>query len=124
MSSRAAATGLKKKKKNEKRKSRRGGNSKKGFAEMRSKGGVEERLQVKSRRGRNSKKGFAEMRSKGGVEERLQVLKELVNGEGEMKDDMIFKETADYILFLRAQVHILQRLVDFYASDDKDLVLL
>lgn len=97
MSSRAATSGLKKKKKNEKR---------------------------KSRRGRNSKKGLAEMRSKGGVDERLQVLKELIHGEGEMKADMIFKETADYIVFLRGQVHILQRLVDFYASDDKDLVLL
>ncbi|KAM0001508.1 putative transcription factor IBH1-like, bHLH domain-containing protein [Helianthus debilis subsp. tardiflorus] len=30
--------------------------------------------------------------------------------------DQLFKETADYILLLRTQVSILQKLVDFYGS--------
>lgn len=77
------------------------------------------------RRRRNPKKEFVETRSsKGGVEERLQILKELIHGEGDMKADKIFQETADYIVFLRTQVHVLQRLVDFYDPKDKDVVVL
>ncbi|CAH1437578.1 unnamed protein product [Lactuca virosa] len=36
--------------------------------------------------------------------------------------DQLFQETADYILLLRTQVSILQKLVDFYGSSFSSLV--
>ncbi|KAL4577310.1 hypothetical protein LXL04_013417 [Taraxacum kok-saghyz] len=36
--------------------------------------------------------------------------------------DQLFQETADYILLLRTQVSILQKLVDFYGSSSSSLV--
>ncbi|PWA88043.1 hypothetical protein CTI12_AA125330 [Artemisia annua] len=55
--------------------------------------------------------------------EKLEALKNLVPAQeidtaatSTTAADQLFKETADYILLLRTQVSILQKLVDFYAS--------
>ncbi|KAF5769918.1 putative helix-loop-helix DNA-binding domain superfamily [Helianthus annuus] len=53
------------------------------------------------------------------VSDKLEALKNLIPTQ-EIDDtssaDKLFKETADYILLLRTQVSILQKLVDFYGS--------
>ncbi|KAJ4959952.1 hypothetical protein NE237_019862 [Protea cynaroides] len=55
-----------------------------------------------------------------GVSAKLEALKNLIPAKnGDMKADRLFEETADYIVFLKAQVDILQRLIDFYGSDDQ-----
>ncbi|CAK9186019.1 unnamed protein product [Ilex paraguariensis] len=51
--------------------------------------------------------------------DKLEVLKNLIpsyNQSGDMKADKLFEETADYIVLLRTQVSVLQKLVDFYGS--------
>ncbi|XP_010259452.1 PREDICTED: transcription factor UPBEAT1 [Nelumbo nucifera] len=59
-----------------------------------------------------------------GISEKLETLKNLIPArQGEMKADRLFKETAEYIVFLRAQVQILQRLIDFYGTDEKQKVV-
>ncbi|MCD7458956.1 hypothetical protein HAX54_039680 [Datura stramonium] len=51
------------------------------------------------------------------VSEKLEALKQLIPANnGEIKADQLFKETADYIVLLRTQVFVLQKLVDFYGS--------
>ncbi|CAL5370723.1 unnamed protein product [Camellia sinensis] len=51
------------------------------------------------------------------VSEKLEALKSLIPTHvGEGKPDQLFQETADYIVLLKTQVSILQRLVDFYGS--------
>ncbi|KAM7266942.1 hypothetical protein ACFE04_009108 [Oxalis oulophora] len=56
------------------------------------------------------------------VADKLEALKNLINpngggGGGEMvKSEELFKETADYIVMLRTQVAILQKLIHFYGS--------
>ncbi|KAK1383538.1 transcription factor UPBEAT1 [Heracleum sosnowskyi] len=53
------------------------------------------------------------------VTRKLDALKSIIptqNGDDEVKADLLFKETADYILLLRTQVSILQKLVDFYGE--------
>lgn len=52
------------------------------------------------------------------VSEKLEALKQLIPANnGEIKPDQLFKETADYIVLLRTQVFVLQKLVDFYGSN-------
>ncbi|KAK4346429.1 hypothetical protein RND71_032768 [Anisodus tanguticus] len=52
------------------------------------------------------------------VSEKLEALKQLIPANnGEIKTDQLFKETADYIVLLRTQVFVLQKLVDFYGSN-------
>ncbi|KAJ8567125.1 hypothetical protein K7X08_019333 [Anisodus acutangulus] len=55
------------------------------------------------------------------ISEKLEALKQLIPANnGEIKDDQLFKETADYIVLLRTQVFVLQKLVDFYGSNNTD----
>ncbi|PIA63028.1 hypothetical protein AQUCO_00200804v1 [Aquilegia coerulea] len=52
-----------------------------------------------------------------GVSEKLEALKNLIPAKNEeMKADQLFEETADYIVFLKTQVEVLQRLIDLYGS--------
>ncbi|KAL5987363.1 hypothetical protein ACLOJK_038528 [Asimina triloba] len=57
-----------------------------------------------------------------GVSDRLQALKELIpSAAAEMGSaDQLFEETADYILFLRRQVQVLQGLVHFYSTKEEE----
>ncbi|KVI09071.1 hypothetical protein Ccrd_012550 [Cynara cardunculus var. scolymus] len=55
------------------------------------------------------------------VSDKLEALKNLipaqeVDGAAPSSADQLFQETADYILLLRTQVSVLQKLVDFYGS--------
>ncbi|GLU01838.1 hypothetical protein SLE2022_191200 [Rubroshorea leprosula] len=55
------------------------------------------------------------------VSDKLEALKNLIpshTGEAS-KPDQLFKETAKYIVLLRTQVVILQKLIDFYGSSEK-----
>nr|GLL39161.1 uncharacterized protein LOC107060289 [Ipomoea trifida]GMD49862.1 transcription factor PAR2-like [Ipomoea batatas] len=52
------------------------------------------------------------------VSEKLEALKQLIPAlNGERKAEQLFQETADYIVLLRTQVSILQKLIDIYAAD-------
>ncbi|GKU97331.1 hypothetical protein SLE2022_277440 [Rubroshorea leprosula] len=55
------------------------------------------------------------------VADKLEALKNLIpSPAGEIsKPDQLFKETADYIILLRTQVLILQKLIEFYGSSEK-----
>ncbi|KAK9272176.1 hypothetical protein L1049_002547 [Liquidambar formosana] len=58
-----------------------------------------------------------------GVSDKLQALKNLIPAQhdnGEIKADRLFQETADYILLLRTQVGVLQRLIQFYGSSENN----
>ncbi|KAJ4974950.1 hypothetical protein NE237_008124 [Protea cynaroides] len=58
------------------------------------------------------------------ISAKLEALKNLIPARnGEIKADRLFEETADYIVFLKAQVEILQGLNDYYGSDDKKEVV-
>ncbi|EEF36304.1 conserved hypothetical protein [Ricinus communis] len=65
------------------------------------------------------------------VSHKLEALKNLIpanNGEI-VKADQLFQETADYIVLLRTQVFVLQRLIQFYGSstteaDNENAVIL
>ncbi|KAK4347808.1 hypothetical protein RND71_034147 [Anisodus tanguticus] len=49
------------------------------------------------------------------ISEKLEALKQLLPvNNGDLKADQLFKETADYIVLLRTQVFVLQKLLDFY----------
>ncbi|KAL8193478.1 hypothetical protein R6Q57_026613 [Mikania cordata] len=57
------------------------------------------------------------------VSDKLEALKNLIPtqeidgaDDGVSSADKLFKETADYILLLRTQVSMLQKLVDFYGA--------
>ncbi|GFP90401.1 hypothetical protein PHJA_001184000 [Phtheirospermum japonicum] len=52
------------------------------------------------------------------VADKLEALKNLVPSENnsEIKPDQLFQETADYIVLLKTQVFVLQKLIDFYGS--------
>ncbi|OIT05834.1 hypothetical protein A4A49_10739 [Nicotiana attenuata] len=53
----------------------------------------------------------------GSISEKLEALKQLIPANnGEIKVDQLFQETADYIVLLKTQVFVLQKLVDFYGS--------
>ncbi|KAF3638465.1 UDP-glucoronosyl/UDP-glucosyl transferase family protein [Capsicum annuum] len=54
------------------------------------------------------------------VSEKLEALRQLIPANnGEIKPDQLFEETADYIVLLRTQVFVLQKLVDFYGSNNE-----
>ncbi|CAK8533428.1 unnamed protein product [Lathyrus sativus] len=55
---------------------------------------------------------------------KLKALKNLIpshNGD-EVKTDELFKETADYIVFLRTRVFILQKLVEIYGNNNENQI--
>ncbi|KAF9624150.1 hypothetical protein IFM89_008088 [Coptis chinensis] len=60
-----------------------------------------------------------------GVSEKLEALKNLIPTKNEetRKADQLFEETADYIVFLRTQVEVLQRLIDIYGSNEQKKVV-
>ncbi|GAA0175965.1 hypothetical protein Leryth_021131 [Lithospermum erythrorhizon] len=69
------------------------------------------------------KSSFSSLLKKRKVSEKLEALKNLIpsskekNNNGKlMKNDDLFKETANYIVLLKTQVTILQKLVGFYDS--------
>ncbi|XAR51671.1 hypothetical protein NMG60_11006365 [Bertholletia excelsa] len=56
------------------------------------------------------------------VSDKLEALKSLIPAqEGEMKAEQLFQETANYIVLLKTQILILQKLVDLYGSGDQNL---
>ncbi|XP_051117672.1 uncharacterized protein LOC127242251 [Andrographis paniculata] len=65
----------------------------------------------------------SELRIGGGasVSDKLEALKSLVPSENaEIKTDELFKETAEYIVRLKTQVFVLQKLIDFYGSQHRE----
>ncbi|KAI3462889.1 hypothetical protein Pfo_019552 [Paulownia fortunei] len=55
------------------------------------------------------------------VSDKLEALKNLIPSENpEMKPDQLFEETADYIVLLKTQVFVLQKLIDFYGSQPQE----
>ncbi|XP_031095912.1 uncharacterized protein LOC116000048 [Ipomoea triloba] len=54
------------------------------------------------------------------VSDKLEALKQLIpsHDDEEIKGDQLFQETADYIVLLRTQVLVLQKLIDFYGSSN------
>ncbi|KAL3813456.1 hypothetical protein ACJIZ3_014724 [Penstemon smallii] len=52
------------------------------------------------------------------VSEKMEALKNLIPSQREeiIKTDQLFQETADYIIHLKTQVFVLQKLIDFYGS--------
>ncbi|CAN6574660.1 hypothetical protein EV1_044843 [Malus domestica] len=74
---------------------------------------------------RSFNSGDRKRRCSKAVSAKLETLKTLVNpthvGKS-LKADELFQETADYIVLLRTQVVILQRLVEFYGSSEKENV--
>ncbi|KAE9612619.1 putative myc-type, basic helix-loop-helix (bHLH) domain-containing protein [Lupinus albus] len=57
------------------------------------------------------------------LSQKLQILKNLIpthNNEETVKPDKLFQETADYIVLLRTQVVILQKLIEFYGNNHVD----
>ncbi|XP_057981215.1 transcription factor UPBEAT1 [Malania oleifera] len=57
------------------------------------------------------------------VSEKLEALKNLIPSHHHdrqiTKPDLLFQETADYIVLLRTQVAVLQSLIHFYGSSDQ-----
>ncbi|KAM1954311.1 hypothetical protein FF2_023501 [Malus domestica] len=85
------------------------------------------RRRLVSRRGRAPVRKFnnggRKRRCLKAVSAKLETLKSLVNPTQvgkTLKADEFFQETADYIVLLRTQVVILQRLVEFYGSSEKE----
>ncbi|KAL0343810.1 UNVERIFIED_CONTAM: hypothetical protein Sradi_4229600 [Sesamum radiatum] len=73
------------------------------------------------RRSSNSKRRPAEACIGGGesssVSDKLEALRNLIpSQDAEIKAEQLFKETADYIVLLKTQVLVLQKLVDFYGA--------
>ncbi|KAH6802990.1 hypothetical protein C2S51_034436 [Perilla frutescens var. frutescens] len=55
------------------------------------------------------------------VSDKLEALKNLIpSGGDEVKADQLFQETADYIVLLKTQVFVLQKLIDFYGSQSQE----
>ncbi|KAL0431737.1 UNVERIFIED_CONTAM: hypothetical protein Sradi_0799700 [Sesamum radiatum] len=55
------------------------------------------------------------------VSDKLEALKSLIPSEkAELKPDQLFQETADYIVLLKTQVFVLQKLIDFYGSQPQE----
>ncbi|KAL3844609.1 hypothetical protein ACJIZ3_002012 [Penstemon smallii] len=51
------------------------------------------------------------------VSDKLETLKNLIpSHKPETKPEQLFQETADYIVLLKTQVLVLQKLIDFYGS--------
>ncbi|XP_052197123.1 uncharacterized protein LOC127804310 [Diospyros lotus] len=53
------------------------------------------------------------------VSDKLEALKSLIPAQhgGDIKAEQLFQQTADYIVLLKTQVLILQKLVDFYGQN-------
>ncbi|KAL5704181.1 hypothetical protein ACHQM5_022642 [Ranunculus cassubicifolius] len=76
-------------------------------------------LQTRKSRLCKSQKSLKNHQTKMGVSEKLEALKNLIPVKNEeMKADQLFEETADYIVFLKTQVEVLQRLIDLYGSNN------
>lgn len=55
------------------------------------------------------------------VSGKLAALRDLIPSESaDAKPEQLFRETADYIVLLKTQVHVLQKLVDFYGSQSPE----
>ncbi|KAI3452227.1 hypothetical protein Pfo_008892 [Paulownia fortunei] len=55
------------------------------------------------------------------VSDKLEALRSLIPSQDEeINPDQLFKETADYIVLLKTQVFVLQKLVDFYGSQPQE----
>ncbi|GMY12922.1 transcription factor UPBEAT protein [Fagus crenata] len=77
------------------------------------------RLQARPCRARrNFNNGTVGVRKCSNVSDKLEALKNLIPAYNDeiVKPDQLFQETADYIVLLRTQVVILQRLVELYGS--------
>ncbi|KAK7266550.1 hypothetical protein RIF29_19198 [Crotalaria pallida] len=63
---------------------------------------------------------FKPIKSK--LSQKLQALRNLISPHNEdiVKPDQLFQETADYIVLLRTRVVILQKLIEFYGSDNPE----
>ncbi|KAG8384628.1 hypothetical protein BUALT_Bualt04G0137700 [Buddleja alternifolia] len=58
------------------------------------------------------------------VSDKLEALKNLIPSQNDdVKADQLFQETADYIVLLKTQVFVLQKLVDFYGSQQNSDVV-
>lgn len=56
------------------------------------------------------------------VSDKLEALKSLIPSQSpEIKPEQLFQETADYIALLKTQVFVLQKLIDFYASQHQQI---
>ena len=77
------------------------------------------RLCCRVRRGSRSFGNGGDSSSK--VSDKLEALRSLVPvHNGDIQADQLFQETADYIVLLRKQVVILQRLIQFYGSGHEE----
>ncbi|KAG5535181.1 hypothetical protein RHGRI_023087 [Rhododendron griersonianum] len=92
-------------------------------------GGTRRRQNSQRRRLRRAQNSSRTAAATGGscssvVSDKLEALKNLIpaHANGERKPDQLFQETADYIVLLKTQVLILQRLVDFYGSNQNAAV--
>ncbi|PIM98019.1 hypothetical protein CDL12_29505 [Handroanthus impetiginosus] len=55
------------------------------------------------------------------VSHKLEALRNLIPSQkAEIKPDQLFQETADYIVLLKTQVFVLQKLIDFYGSQPQE----
>lgn len=66
--------------------------------------------------------GGAAPSSSSSVSGKLAALRNLIPSENaaDTKPDQLFRETADYIVLLKTQVLVLQKLVDFYGSQSQE----
>ncbi|MCE3051624.1 hypothetical protein HAX54_050346, partial [Datura stramonium] len=78
------------------------------------------RMRRAKRKAPNQKRPVGQVISRGdnnysSISEKLEALKQLLPvNNGELKADQLFEETADYIVLLRTQIFVLQKLLDFY----------
>ncbi|KAA0056655.1 transcription factor UPBEAT1-like [Cucumis melo var. makuwa] len=76
----------------------------------------------KVRGGRNHQNGG--MACASDLSAKLESLQSLIpsrsDEEGVRRAEDLFKQTADYIVLLKSQVFVLQRLIEFYGSDDRE----
>ena len=81
------------------------------------------KLSVKKATRRTRRRQMEEKcKSKKKLSQKLKALKNLIpsNNGDEVKTDELFKETADYIVFLRTRVLILQKLVEIYGNNSEN----
>ncbi|XVF16735.1 hypothetical protein REPUB_Repub10bG0057700 [Reevesia pubescens] len=70
------------------------------------------------------RRSFVKCSSKQEVLDKLEALKTLIphhlqNGSNDIiKAEQLFQETADYIIVLKTQVFVLQKLIEFYDGDE------
>ncbi|KAL5080314.1 hypothetical protein RYX36_008735 [Vicia faba] len=83
------------------------------------------KLSVKKATRRTRRKQMEEKcKSKKKLSQKLKALKNLIpsHHRDEVKTDELFKETADYIVFLRTRVFILQKLVEIYGNNNENQI--